>query len=1134
MPHARRGARPDALIRKTTAFLLLLGSVCGLAQERERDGDDPRARMEYIERSTTSGDRVPAGARLKALDERERMIEREGRQWWQRATQAPSTAGATPLASASQWTAIGPSVTNTPFSYTASSGRISALAVDPSDATGQTVYAGAAQGGVWKTTNGGASWVALTDSQPSLAIGSLAIDPGNSQVIYAGTGEQNGNGGDRFYGAGILKSTDGGTTWTNLARNYFAPGASCVGDGVCGGDMIGAIAVRPGASNELLAAVESTSTIRAGINRSTDGGVTWTPIFNLRTATSVIFANSTIAYAGIDSQGVYKSVDGGATWSPANGISPSPTISIANTGRVTVAVADSTGSTVYAIVANDSGALGGLYKTINGGGSWTKLSIADFCGGGGGTPQCWYDQAVAVNPTNANVVFAGGSGTPNSSYVLRSTNAGSAWTVTTGAGTFHGIHADVHAMAFSANGSRLYAGTDGGVFMTTQMTTSPVAWSDLNTNLEITQFYSNFDIDPNNANSTFAGAQDNGTQHYTGGLPWDIVACGDGASAVINATNPMIVYTNCQGVDVEAASDGGAGFGSFFQRQSGINSGDKSEFIPPMVGDKSNGDIVYFGTYRLYQTRNAAMSWSAISGPVNPTNDLLSPTDTITAIAIAPSDSNVLYMGSASGKVQRADNAMTLVPPALADFTDVTGTSLPVAFISSIAVDPTDPNAAYLAMTGFNHGHVFATTTGGVNWIDISADLPDIPARAIVADSDMPGTLYVGTDVGVFRSQDNGGSWQTLATGMPNVAVYGLRLHRGARILRAATHGRGFWDLAVPVIAGPTLEASPSLLSFTNQLIGTASMAQSVTLTASGGNISFAGVAATGDFSVTNGCPLTLANGGTCPVSVAFTPTASGLRNGVLTVTSNAAGSPLNISLAGTGMAPVDLSPAVVTFSSSLVGTTTSGKVITYFNNTAGPVAIASIAANGDYQQSNNCGSTLAAGASCSIVVAFRPTASGARNSTLTVIDNAAGSPRVVGLNGTGVDFALAATRPARPNRTAAGAPAVLPGEALHAGFTVSTSSPSNGVLRLRCEGVPRGAMCLLPESIDLQSGAWFTVHLQTSKSLARRLGAATGTPPGEYGVRVVASSGAVERAVEFRFRVIGGRSARTVRLVSH
>jgi hypothetical protein len=197
-------------------------------------------------------------------------------------------------------------------------------------------------------------------------------------------------------------------------------------------------------------------------------------------------------------------------------------------------------------------------------------------------------------------------------------------------------------------------------------------------------------------------------------------------------------------------------------------------------------------------------------------------------------------------------------------------------------------------------------------------------------------------------------------------------------------------------------------------------------------------------------------------------------------------------------------------------------------------VAIASIAAVGDYQQTNNCGNTLAPGASCSIVATFRPTSSGARNSTLTVIDSAPGSPRVVGLNGSGIDFTLAATRPSRPNRTPSGAPAIWPGAALQAGFTVSTSSPSSGILRLRCEGAPRGAVCTLPKSLDLQSGASFAVHLQTSNSGARRLGAPAGTPPGEYLVRIVASAGTVERATEFRFRVIGTRSARVSRLVSH
>jgi hypothetical protein len=352
----------------------------------------------------------------------------------------------------------------------------------------------------------------------------------------------------------------------------------------------------------------------------------------------------------------------------------------------------------------------------------------------------------------------------------------------------------MHALAFSNTGS-LYVGNDGGAYVGPDPTATPVAWTNLNGMLSITQFYAGHSIDPTNVLNALGGTQDNGTQHYTGQIAWDNVTCGDGGWTAIDFVNPQTVYATCQVIFIQKSVSGGA-FGTWSLAQNGINTSDRVQFIPPFVMDPTDPRSLYFGTFRVYQTRDGAGTWRTISP------DLTGGSGTVTTIAAAASDSNTVYAGSSNSRVQVTTNATDTSPV----WSNVSA-GLPPRFITQVAVDPLISTTAYVTVSGFSgffgdtQGHVFKTTNGGAAWTDLSGNLPNIPVNDLVIDPDIPNTLYVATDIGVFASSDGGTSWSTFSSGLPGVAVLGLKLDRGSRTLRAATHGRGMYDATVPIAA---------------------------------------------------------------------------------------------------------------------------------------------------------------------------------------------------------------------------------------------------------------------------------------------------------------------------------------------
>ena len=709
------------------------GAVCASRLAGQgRPADDPGARMEYFYRQRAYPlQRI----RPNALQEARAAFAAK----WpsvvraQRAQQAPSAAG---------WVGFGPSPI---MQFGArNAGRVTAIALDPSNPA--RLFIGAAQGGVWRSDDGGANWTPLTDGECSLAMGSLTVDPVVPTIVYAGTGEANLSA-DSYYGCGVLRSTNGGATWTRLGAQVF-----------------GDVSISKILVDQATAGSQTSSTVFAstaynfaancnGLFKSTNSGVTWTGVLG-GCVSDVVQDRSTPStlYAAVGFNGVYKSVNGGATWQPLpNGF---PTL---NVGRIALAIAPSQPSILYAAVHSTStNGLLGVFKSTDAGGAWSQVTAT----GVSCNQQCWYDLVLVVDPTNPDLVYFGGV------PLYRSIDGGATWAVIS-----NGIHVDQHALVVDPqNPSILWAGNDGGMYRSADYGST---WADLNSGLSITQFYPGVSAFPGSGYQLLGGTQDNGTVEYDGSPAWPQVFCCDGGFTAVNFQTPTTAFAECQWNSCGPyRRDAGSG-GAFVAKSAGINFADPALFIPPLVMDPVNPQVLYFGTTTLYRTGDNGESWAANSPGFG---------GRISAIAVAPSNTQTVYVGLQTGGVQ-------LTPNSGLSWINITA-GLPNRYVTDIAVDPADFHHAYVTVSGFGSGHVFETVDFGTTWRDISGNLVDVPVNAIVRH---PGTgaLYIGTDLGVLVSSDDGQTWGPSAPGLPNVAVLDLVFNSTTQTLYAGTHGRG-------------------------------------------------------------------------------------------------------------------------------------------------------------------------------------------------------------------------------------------------------------------------------------------------------------------------------------------------------
>lgn len=743
------------------------------------------------------------------------------------------------------WAALGPAPIASGQTFgladTPVSGRVTSIVLDPgyNGTSNRTVYLGAANGGLWRSIDDGANWTPLTDNQPSLAVGAIAIDPKNPNVIYVGTGEGN-RAGDTYYGQGLLKTTDGGNSWTQILGPTSTTAPNLPSFINC---SFLEIDIDPNNTQTIYAAtnigVMSSAAGGAGIvpigNRgiwkSTDGGANWRNLnpgnFDIdRSGTDVLVdpRKPQRIYSAILNLGIYRSEQGGEpnTWTKLEGGWPAANTTNPSFTRVEMSsgppISPSTESTVYAAFAAPNDDLLGIWRTTDGGNNWTQVTTPQALG------QAGYNLALAVDPVDANIVYYGtaANAANNGGTVFRSLNGGQSWTDISRGDGGDGLHADTHAFAISpANRNILFTGNDGGVWRSNNATANPVSWRSLNPSLSITQFQS-IALHPNNPNFVIGGTQDNGTNIFSGGLSWNLTRGGDGGFALVDQSNPQVLYhtffnqNNSNGqraqIGPEISLNGG---NSWLRRgcfgcsafQGGINPADRVSFYAPMALHTGftgqNGNVVYIGTHRLYRSADQGITWNG----VGPSNDgygadlTKGGTARLTAIAVHPSranDEEVVWTGANDGSVQVTANAGS---GANTVFNNVTKAPLPNRFVTDIAVDPANSQRAVVTFSGFNSataatpGHVFLTNNRGASWTDISGNLPDTPVNSAAFHPSNFNTIFIGTDLGVFQTTDGGGTWTRLGNGMPRVPVLMLRYQSATNTLFAATHGRGVYRL---------------------------------------------------------------------------------------------------------------------------------------------------------------------------------------------------------------------------------------------------------------------------------------------------------------------------------------------------
>ena len=688
------------------------------------------------------------------------------------------------------------------------SGRIADIAIDQNNPS--TWYTAVGSGGVWKTTNAGTTWTPIFDDQPVYSIGDVTIAPSNSNIIWVGTGENNG-GRHISFGDGVYKSVDGGQTWKNM--------------GLSKSEHVSDIIIHP--TNPDIVWVSAQGPLwsgggERGLYKTTDGGETWkqvlTPADKWTGVTSLLIdprnpdklyaatwarQRSIGAYVGTnEGAGIHTSNDGGETWTELKTGLPE-----GNMGKIGMAISPMNPDVIYATIETDNRG-GGFYRSADQGASWTKMSDEV----GGGTGPHYYQEIFADQHQFDRVYIA-------SNYSKVSDDGGKTWTPI----NTKRKHVDDHAMAFHpTDPDFVLMGSDGGIYMSHDRMAN---WRFM-ANLPLTQFYKVAPDDSTPFYKIYAGAQDNSTQ---GGpsrtmreegiknKDWFLTLGGDGHGPATEPGNPDIVYSQWQQGNLTRVD---------MKTREGVYI--KPQPLPGDPAERYNWDApinvsahdparIYFASQRVWRSDDRGDSWRAVSGDLTKNGnrmhsplmgrtwsveagwDLYAMTEfhTIANFAESPVDENILWAGTDDGIIQVTTNGGKSWKKIELD--DIRG--IPAnSYVNDIRADLYDPNTVYVALDNHKYGdykpYLIKSTNLGKSWTSLAEDLPEKHlVWRIVQDHVNKDLLFIGTEFGVFFSVNGGKKWVELDGGMPTISTRDVKIQRRENDLVAGTFGRGIYIL---------------------------------------------------------------------------------------------------------------------------------------------------------------------------------------------------------------------------------------------------------------------------------------------------------------------------------------------------